>query len=339
MIGKSLFAPALATTAVALGALSLPAQAKQLTMTACFPRTHDYVATMFETFLNPINKKKGPVTVKYLGGPEVTPWRKQAQSLKRGLVDIIFCPGAYYGGQMAAARLPGAHNMSLDEIRANGGWDMMQKAWGNGLNAHILAWTHFKGQRFYIYTRFEPKLSKKTGIDLSGRKMRVTGLYKAFMKAMGATPVVIKPSEVYSALERGVVDGLAWPWGSIATYGWERFLKYRIEPDFFGASMLMLVNKKKYDGLSKAEKNELEAFARQYEKDADEVVSAKGRADDAKLWKAGVQRVELKGEYRKAYIDTIYGAKWAENDSYADKINKLGVDYKTLKSKLYDPNK
>jgi len=339
MIRKTLITPVLATTAIALGAVSLPAQAKELSMTACFQKNHDYVVTMFDTFLNPLNGKKGAVSVKYLGGPEVTPWQKQGQSLKRGLVDMIFCPSAYYGGQMAAGRLPGAHNRSLDEIRANGGWDLMQKAWAKGMNAHILAWTHFQGQRFYIYTLFKPKLSTDTGIDLKGRKMRVTGLYKAFMIKMGATPVVIKPGEVYSALERGVVDGLAWPWGSVGTYGWERFLKYRIEPDFFGATMLMLVNKNKYDGLSKAEKDMLEAQARAYEKAADEAVSAKGRVDDAKLKKAGVQSIVLTGEHRKAYLRTIYGAKWAENDSYRDKFKSLGVDYDTLKAKLYDPNK
>jgi TRAP-type C4-dicarboxylate transport system substrate-binding protein len=211
---------------------------------------------------------------------------------------------------------------------------MMQEAWGKGLNARILAWTHFKGQKFFIYTRFEPKLSTKTGIDLTGRKMRATGLYKAFLKAMGATPIVISPGDVYASLERGLVEGLAWPWGSLTQYGWEKFIKYRIEPSFFGASMLLLINRDKYNSLTKAEQDQLEAQSRAYEKFADGYIIKKAHADDAKMFKAGVKVIKLTGKVRDAYIKTIYEAKWAENDS-----KKYSVDYKKLKGKLYDPNR
>ena len=34
----------------------------------------------------------------------------------------------------------------------------------------------------------------------------------------------------------------------------------------------------------------------------------------------------------KAYLDTVYGAKWAQNDTL-----KYTVDYKKLKSLLYKP--
>lgn len=334
MSHKSKIVPVIAAMGAALTAWSLPVQAAEIRAIACFQRNHDYVQAFHDGFVTPLNLKKGGVKIKYMGGPEVIPRQKQASSLKRGLVDMIFCPAAYYGGQLASARLPGAHNKSIEEIRSNGGWEMMQEAWGKGLNARILTWTHFKGQKFFVYTRFKPKLSKTTGIDLTGVKMRSTGLYKAFMKEMGATPIVISPGDVYSALERGLVQGLAWPWGSMGKYGWERFLKYRVEPDFFGATMLTLVNKKKYDSLSKAERDMLEAHGRAYEKAADAAIIKKGHIDDAKLKKAGIETITLTGEYKKAYIKTIYGAKWAENDKH-----KYLVDYKTLKAKLYDPSK
>ena len=337
MNGKSIFATGLATAAIGFVAFSLPAlAATELKTIGCFQRNHDYIVALHEKFVEPVNAAKGEVAIKYLGGPEVTPTRKQIGALKRGVVDMIFCPSAYYGGTLAEARLPGAHNRSLEEIRSNGGYEMMQEAWGKGVNARILAWTHFGGQKFYIYTNSEPKLSEKTGLDLSGVKMRGTGLYKALLKAMGATVVVIPPGDVYSALERGLVGGVAWPWGSMATYGWEKFLKYRVEPDFFGATMFLLINKEKYASLSKAGKAQLEKQASEYEKAASAIMVRKGHEDDAKLKKSGIKIVKLTGKVRAAYIKTIYGAKWAENDSFA---NKTVVDYKMLKSKLYDPSK
>ena len=122
----------------------------------------------------------------------------------------------------------------------------------------------------------------------------------------------------------------------MASYGWEKFLKYRIEPDFFGATMFLLINKDKYASLSKAGQAQLEKQSRAYEKAASAIMIRKGHEDDAKLKKAGIKIIKLTGKVRDAYIKTIYGAKWKENDSFA---KKTIVDYKSLKSKLYDPNK
>jgi len=321
------FAP---TLAMAVAVAALPAQAETLKLTSCLQRNHDFVEAFFKTFVEPINAKGGDLKLNYLGGPEVTPFQKQGSALQRGLVDMIVCPAPYYSGQLNEARLTGLQNKSLDEIRANGAWDMMQEAWNKGLNARILAWTHFGGQTFYLYTSFQPKQSTETGLDLTGVKMRSTPLYNPLLKAMGATTVVISPSDVYTSLERGLVQGLGWPWGSIAQYGWERFLKYRISPSFYGATQMTLVNLEKWKTLSKSQRDLLESQARIYERDGDPIIVKKAEQDDAKLRKAGVKTIQLEGKVRQAYLATIYEAKWAENDKL-----KYIVDYEKLKSKLY----
>lgn len=334
MTRKSPLAFTLAAAVLTVAAWALPAQAVTLKLSSCLERNHDYVEAFFETFLTPINAMKTGLELQYLGGPEVTPFQKQGPALKRGLVDMIVCPAPYYGGVLNEARLTGLQNRSLDEIRANGGWDMLQEAWGKGLNAHILAWVHFEGQKFFLYTTSKPKLSTKTGLDLSGVKMRSTGLYNPLLKAMNSTTLVISPGDVYAALERGVAGGLGWPWGSVAKYGWQRFLKYRIEPGFYGATHMTLVNLEKWKSLSQAHRDLLEKQARVYERDSDAIVVKKAEQDDVKLREAGVETIRLQGEVRKAYLDTIYSAKWAEND----KLSYI-VDYEKLKAKLYSPDK
>lgn len=321
-----------ATALLALSAEYVPAQAETTTLkvATCLSRNHDYIEAYFDTFFTPLNAKNTDLKLRYLGGPEVTPRKKQAPALKRGLIDMIVCPAPYYGGMLSTARMPGLQNQTLEQLKANGAYDMMQESWGKGLNAHILAWVHFKGQKFFIYTRFKPKTDPKTGIDLTGFKMRSTGLYRAFFKAMGATPVNISPGDVYAALERGVVSGLAWPWGSIGKYGWQKFLKYRVEPGFFGATLLTLVNKKKWDALSPAQRDLLTKQGRFYETTSDDIIIKKGLADDKKLKAAGVQIIKLEGALKKAYIDTIYNSKWAENDKL-----EYNIDYKALKAKMY----
>jgi len=320
-------------TGLAALAVAAPAFAGPVTLkvTTCLARNHDYTQAFTETFINPLNAKNADVKLLYLGGPEVTPFKEQASSLKRGLVDMILCPAAYYGGLFGEARLPGAQSVSIPEMRKNGAWDMMEAAWNKHVDAHILAWVFDEGQIFYTYFTEKPKESTKTGLDLTGQKIRSTGLYNPFLKAMGATTIVMAPGDVYAGLQRGVVSGLAWPWGSIGKYGWQRFLKYRVKPHFFGASQPLLVNLTKWKSLSKEQQKLLTDQAMAFEQNGGAIIIKKGKEDDAKLQKAGVQDLELKGAVRDAYLKTIYGAKWAQND----KVNKDNPNYKKLKALLY----
>jgi len=312
---------------------SLPAQSSTIKVSTCQQRNHDHVVVFLNAFLKPAQKNKIGLNLKYIGGPEITPFQKQGGLVKRGLIDMIFCPTPYYGSQLAEARLPGVHNKSLEEMRKNGAYDMLQEAWGKGLNSHILAWPAFNVSTFYVYTKFEPKLSTKTGLDLTGIKMRSTGLYKPMLAAMNATAITISPSDVYTGLERGVVDGMAWPKGSVTKYGWEKFLKYKITPNFYGATFMVVMNKDKWNSLTQAERDFLDKVSRDYEKASDALVAKNLKTDEEKLAKAGVKTIELTGEYRKAYLNTIYDAKWAQNDKL-----KYNVDYKKLKALMYEKN-
>ena len=329
MIRRSILIPAMAAAAVAW---SMPAQSSTLKVSTCQIKTHDHVVVFLNEFLKPAQKNDIGLKLNYIGGPEITPFRKQGGLLKRGLIDLIFCPAPYYGADLPEARLLGAHNKSLAEMRANGATKMLEEAWSKGLNAHILAFPAYDVSTFYMYTIEKPKLSKTTGLDLKGVKMRSTGLYKPLLSAMSATPVAISPGDVYTGLQRGVVDGIAWPKGSVTKYGWEKFLKYKITPNFYGATFLTIVNKNKWASLTQAERDFLTKIAKEYEVRSNEVVAANLAADEAKLAKAGVKDVVLDGEYGKAYLKTIYGAKWAVNDKYTN----YNVDYKKLKSLMYE---
>jgi hypothetical protein len=149
MIRKSIFA---VITAVCVGYV-VPAHAAtvNLKVTTCLQRNHDYTQAFLQTFLGPINAKKDDLTLTYVGGPEATPFKEQAPALKRGLIDVILYPVAYYGGLFGEARLPGAQTASIDQIRKNGAWDMMEQAWNKNLNAHIVSWVFSEGQIFYTY--------------------------------------------------------------------------------------------------------------------------------------------------------------------------------------------
>ena len=102
---------------------------------------------------------------------------------------------------------------------------------------------------FHIY--LNKKIDK---LDFTGLKIRVTPVYKDIVEAMGGTTVTTAPGEVYTALERGVVDGYGWPITGIFDLGWEKVTKYRMEPAFYSVEVGVLVNLDVWKGLNDAQK-------------------------------------------------------------------------------------
>jgi TRAP-type transport system periplasmic protein len=86
--------------------------------------------------------------------------------------------------------------------------------------------------------------------DFRGLKFRTANPHvtKA-LKAFGAVPVSMSVSESYSALERGVVDGTVLPWEGLFVFNQAELLKYSTETDFYTMTMMIVMNKRKYDSL------------------------------------------------------------------------------------------
>ena len=89
----------LSTLAVAI---SVPVAAEvMLKASAALTTPREQTQAYIKHFLNVINAEgKGQVQTKYIGGPEVTPPRKQAAALKRGSFDITMSPASYYIGMV-----------------------------------------------------------------------------------------------------------------------------------------------------------------------------------------------------------------------------------------------
>jgi TRAP-type C4-dicarboxylate transport system substrate-binding protein len=56
-------------------------------------------------------------------------------------------------------------------------------------------------------------------------------------------------TETYTALERGVVEGTVLPWEGNFVFKLAELLKYGTETDFYTMTMMVVMNKRKYDSL------------------------------------------------------------------------------------------
>src|SRR4029078_10918064 len=131
-----------------------------------------------------------------------------------------------------------------------------------------------------------------TSPDLTGLKIRITPVYRDFFQALGATGVQEPPGELYTYLERGVVDGYGWPITGIFDLGWHEKTKYRVDPRFYTFEFSILVNKTAWDKLSDAQKAVLRKAAERGEAEAAAEFGAENAKDTKRQGGAGYQTIK-----------------------------------------------
>ena len=193
----------------------------------------------------------------------------------------------------------------MSELRRNGGFDYMAKLYDEKMNAIFLV-------RTLVNTPFHLYLTKPiTKADLTGFKLRITPVYRDFFTALGATVVQTAPGEVYTALERGVVDGYGWPIGGIFDFGWHEKTKYRVDPGFYRAEVSILINKATWGKLSDAQRKVITDAAAMIEAEWPAIENKEIAEEIERQKQAGIQVIEFKGAEGQAYLAQAYEAAWA----------------------------
>ena len=259
----------------------------------------------FEKFIDKVNADgKGKVQITYIGGPKAMPPFEVGNALKGGVVDIVNVTGAFYTNVFPEADAWKLTERPMAELRKNGGFDYMAKLYSEKMNAVFLA-RHVDDNPFHLY------LTKAiTKPDLTGLKLRITPVYREFFQALGATVVQTPPGEVYTALERGVVDGYGWPITGIFDLGWHERTKFRVDPGFYSAEVSILINKASLEKLDGEQKKVIMDAAAWIEGQAAET-ARENAADSEKQKGAGIQVIEFKGADGEAFRTRAYETGWA----------------------------
>ena len=268
-----------------------------------------YWSTPFFKFQQMVDERlAGRLSIKYLGGKEVIPTFEQFEGLRNGVVDVILGATSYYTGQVPEATAILYTKLSPSELRKNGFYDLMRELHMEKGNVVYLA--NVGGGVNKAFRMYSNK--KLTKPDFSGMKIRVSPVYVELVKALGGTPVILKPSEIHSAMERGVVDGYGWSYGGISDFGWQEVTKYAIDHAFYSANTSILINGDVWKKLPADVRAELESIGKDLEKWADGFMDEANAKDNAKLLAAGVEMITFSDADAKSYIDTAYSSAWAK---------------------------
>jgi TRAP-type transport system periplasmic protein len=258
----------------------------------------------FERFIEKVNNDgKGLIKINYIGGPRAVPPFEVGNAVRTRVIDMANVTGAFYTNLMPEADAFKLFGKPMTEQRKNGTWDYLNALHNQKLNAQYLA-RQFHNVPFHIY--LNKRIDK---IDFTGLKIRVTPVYRDVVEALGGTPITTAPGEVYTALERGVVDGYGWPVTGIFDLGWEKVTKFRMEPPFYSVEVNVLVNLDTWKSLSQAQQRFLDDAALWLE-GLDGEQEAVIKAERERQAAAGILSLDFGPAAAKVFLDRAYDVAW-----------------------------
>ncbi|WP_163576184.1 TRAP transporter substrate-binding protein [Halomonas faecis] len=87
--------------------------------------------------------------------------------------------------------------------------------------------------------------------DLEGLRIRrPTAVAGEMLENMGANPVGMPAPDIYTAMQRGVIDGLSFPWEGLKGFRINELVEYHTEVPFYTLIFVATMNQRTYDGLS-----------------------------------------------------------------------------------------
>lgn len=260
----------------------------------------------FMAFVNRVNEQgAGLVRIEMMGGPEAMPPSEVGSAVSNGVVDIANVTGAFYGNLLPIADALKMADISAAEMRENGAWALINELHETRMNVHYLARTGI-GTPFHIYLT-----QPIAGPRLDGLRIRTTSVYRAFINALGGVPVQTAPGEVFTALERGQIEGYGWPAQGILDLGWHEHTAYRVDPGFYNVEVAFLVNLDAWNRLNDAQRAFLTEQAIWAESQND-LNPERNAAEYARQAEAGVETITLSPADAEAWLSAAYGAGWAE---------------------------
>ena len=283
----------------------LASQAQEITLKAVNAfQEGTYYARNFERFVKKVNDEgKGIVQINYIGGPKAIPTFEQGNAVRSGVVDMSNNTTSFLAGIVPEGLALNYTNESMADMRKNGVIEYLNKIFmEKGL--YYFARTG-EGVQYYIYSN--KKIEKA---DLTGLKLRIAPIYRDFFQKLGANVVQIAPGEVYTALERGVVDGYGWPLTGIFDLGWQEKTKYRIEPGFYAIELGVVFNANTWRKLTPAQRTFLEKQGAWLESLNAETASKDAPAEIKKQQDAGIQVVKLEPTQAALLVKTANDAAW-----------------------------
>jgi TRAP-type C4-dicarboxylate transport system substrate-binding protein len=297
----------------------------KLTYSNFFPPTH-IQSKLSEAWCKEVEKRtQGRVTVQYFAGQTLTKAKQTYESVMDGIADIGTSALAYTRGRFPvinAVDLPfGYPSGTVATEVVNALYNQLKpKEFDDTKVMYIHA--HGPGM---IHTR--GKAVRKLE-DLKGLKIRSTGTSAEVVEALGGTPVPMPMPDSYQSLQKGVVDGSAYPFE--ANKGWKlgEVVDYATAcySAAYTTTFFVVMNKAKWNSIDPKDQKIIEE------------INAEWAPKHGEAWDASDMegiRFFLQQGNEIIGLDAKESARWAKAvepliTKYAKDLDSQGLDGKTV---------
>ena len=266
-----------------------------------------YINKPFKMFVDEVNTKfAGEVEINWRGGPEIMPPFKQAEGVRNGSVDMTYTSPSYYQGLVPTSGTMNLSYKTYAEIAATNYHERMTEL-------HAEKDLIFLGEIPATQLNFVIYMAKEvSGLeDLKGKRIRVFPTLLPIVKALGAEPIVMGMGDIFTAMERGAIDG--YMQGPLAqAQQFEGLVKTVIFPGVYRAGFPVLINKKTWGKMSTDLQQRLTTFLRWDFAYRVDYLWGQDIADNIELMKAaGFNILELPADEAARYEQMAMDAAWA----------------------------
>ncbi len=262
-------------------------------LVTAWPKNYPGLGTAPEKFAQRVNDMSGGrLKITVYGGGELVPALEVFDAVSIGTVEMGHSAAYYWKGKAPALQYFSAvpFGMSAQEM----------SSWlhhGGGLELY---------KEVYRPFNIVPMVGGSTGVqmagwfnkeinsldDLKGLNIRIPGLAGEIFSRLGASPVTLPASELYTAMQTGVIDAVEWvgPYNDLAL-GLHEVASYYYYPGWQepGTMLEFLVHQEDYDALPKDLRAILLAAARATGHDTLDEYTARNNAALNALLQQGVQ--------------------------------------------------
>jgi len=293
--------------ALAFGGMTAsPAMAEDIRVLSSFDTSQLPTYTVLQQYMDNVAEIGDGAVTFTVFGPESVPIFEQLAPVSTGVFDVLYTHPVFHAGDGGLALTVDAIDVDPIARRASGVWDYVDTFYQQNHNLKMLAMMSVSMEGYHLFTK-EPLSAAG---DLAGRKVRGTPTYFGVIEALGAEPVVLPGSEIYSGLQTGIVEGAGWPAAGMVSMKHYEVADYRLRPTFGAATQPVFMNLDVWNGLSAEMKNILLEAGELTELQMPWIGNAIQAAEDAKLDELGVSvetlSPEMADKVQSAFITSIW---------------------------------
>jgi TRAP-type C4-dicarboxylate transport system substrate-binding protein len=258
---KLTLALALATAAAAMAGVATPAAAQDRTVELRFshwvPAAHPLHGGGFTEWINSIQQaSNGTIRITLFPSEQLGRAADHYDMARNGIADITYVNPGYTPGRFPI--------IALGEIpflvsNAKGGSQALHE-WYQRYAEREMQGVRVCNVFAHDPGTFHMKREIRTPDQVRGLRIRAAnGTIAQFVTSLGGTNVQVSAPESREVLERGIADGITFPWRSIMLFGIDRVVSYSMDVPLYVSDFVIAINPAALARMSPAQRAVMDA--------------------------------------------------------------------------------